>query len=69
MQHLAGPNKVRYLAENAGSMDPIHFTAFCQLLKLDPKDPNTYGMPSPMELRYRGDETFSVDTQMLQKLT
>ena len=69
MQHLAGPNKVRYLAENAGSMDPIHFTAFCQLLKLDPKDPNTYGMPSPMELRYRGDETFSVDTQMLKKLT
>ena len=42
MQHLAGPNKVRYLAENAGSMDPIHFTAFCQLLKLDPKDPKEF---------------------------
>ncbi len=42
MQQLAGPDKVRYLAENAGSMDPIHFTAFCQLLKLDPKDPKKY---------------------------
>ena len=42
MQHLAGPDKVRYLAENAGSMDPIHFDAFCQLLKLDPKDPKEF---------------------------
>ena len=42
MQHLAGPDKVRYLAENAGSMDPIHFAAFCQLLKLDPKDPKEF---------------------------
>ena len=42
MQQLAGPDKVRYLAENAGSMDPIHFTAFCQLLKLDPKDPKEF---------------------------
>ena len=42
MQHLAGPDKVRYLAENAGSMHPIHFDAFCQLLKLDPKDPKEF---------------------------
>ena len=42
MQQLAGPEKVRYLAENAGSMDPIHFNAFCQLLKLDSTDPKKY---------------------------
>ena len=27
MQELAGPDKVRYLAENAGSMEEIHFDA------------------------------------------
>ena len=42
MQQLAGPEKVRYLAENAGSMGPIHFNAFCQLLKLDSTDPKKY---------------------------
>ena len=42
MQQLAGPEKVRYLAENAGSMDVIHFDAFCQLLNLDSSDPKKY---------------------------
>ena len=36
MQHLAGPDNVRYLAENAGSMEDMHFDAFCRLLKLEP---------------------------------
>ena len=29
---------MRFLAENAGSMDPIHFDAFCQLLSLQSTD-------------------------------
>ena len=42
MQQLVGPEKVRYLAENAGSMDAIHFDAFCQLLNLESSDRKKY---------------------------
>ena len=52
MQCLAGPEKVRYLAENAGSMEDMHFDAFCRLLKLEPAkrksflwDVTTFGAP------------------------
>ena len=34
MQVLVGPNFVRFLVENAGSMKPVHFVAFCKLLGL-----------------------------------
>ena len=42
MQQLAGLSRVRYLAENAGSMEERHFDAFCRLLNLDPKDRKKY---------------------------
>ena len=42
MQQLAGLNRVRYLAENAVSMEEMHFDAFCRLLNLDPKDRKRY---------------------------
>ena len=34
MQRLVGPAAVRYLVENAASMQQIHLDAFCQLLRL-----------------------------------
>ena len=34
MQVLVGPDLVRFLVENAGSMKPVHFVAFCKLLGL-----------------------------------
>ena len=34
MQVLVGPDLVRFLVENAGSMKPVHVVAFCKLLGL-----------------------------------
>ena len=34
VQVLVGPDLVRFLVENAGSMKPVHFVAFCKLLGL-----------------------------------
>ena len=34
IQVLVGPDLVRFLVENAGSMKPVHFVAFCKLLGL-----------------------------------
>ena len=39
MQVLAGTAAVRFLVENAGSMKPVHYVAFCRLLGL-PHDPS-----------------------------
>ena len=70
MQHLAGPDKVRYLAENAGSMARSTLLLSVSSSSLIPKIPrNSYGMPLPMELRYREDETFLEDILMLKEWT
>ena len=42
MQVLVGPNFVRFLVENAGSMKPVHFVAFCKLLGLPHNPMNQY---------------------------
>ncbi len=42
MQVLVGPNAVRFLVENAGSMKPVHFVAFCRLLGLPHNPSNQY---------------------------
>ena len=39
MQVLVGTAAVRFLVENAGSMKPVHYVAFCRLLGL-PHDPS-----------------------------
>ena len=42
MQVLVGSNFVRFLVENAGSMKPVHFVAFCKLLGLPHNPMNQY---------------------------
>ena len=42
MQVLAGTAAVRFLVENAGSMKPVHYVAFCRLLGLPHDPPDRY---------------------------
>ena len=42
MQQLVGPAAVRYLVENAASMQQIHLDAFCRLLRLPPDQHGRY---------------------------
>ena len=42
MQVLVGTEAVRFLVENAGSMKPVHYVAFCRLLGLPHKPPDQY---------------------------
>ena len=42
MQVLVGTAAVRFLVENAGSMKPVHYVAFCRLLGLPHDPPNRY---------------------------
>ena len=42
MQVLAGSAAVRFLVENAESMKPVHYVAFCRLLGLPHDPPNQY---------------------------
>ena len=42
MQVLVGTEAVRFLVENAGSMKPVHYVAFCRLLGLTHKPPDQY---------------------------
>ena len=42
MQQLVGPAAVRYLVENAASMQQIHLGAFCRLLRLPPDQHGRY---------------------------
>ena len=42
MQVLVGTSAVRFLVENAGSMKPVHYVAFCRLLGLPHDPPGQY---------------------------
>ena len=42
MQVLVGAAAVRFLVENAGSMKPVHYVAFCRLLGLPHDPPDQY---------------------------
>ena len=42
MQVLVGTSAVRFLVENAGSMKPVHYVAFCRLLGLPREPPGQY---------------------------
>ena len=42
MQVLVGTSCVRFLVENAGSMKPVHYVAFCRLLSLPHEPPGQY---------------------------
>ena len=42
MQILVGTASVRFLVENAGSMKPVHYVAFCRLLGLPHEPPCQY---------------------------